>query len=438
MRQLRLKDLGSWYSGGTPPREVAEHWEGDLPWLSAKDIDRTALREPTAFITRAAAREHSKSVPAGTLLLIVRGMALAHGLPVVQTEREVAFNQDLRALVCSPDVEPRFAYYALLGARRRLDRHIDRAAHGTARVTESMYGERVDVPPVRAQRQIAEFLDRECERIAVLCARLEDLRSAAMIGTSFRECIASHGVGLPTDVGDAGAWSVLPAGWRVVLLGRILRQLTNGYVGPTRDVLVSEGVRYIQSTHIKDGCIDFARRPYFVSREWHTANPRIQIKAGDVLIVQTGKVGEVALVPSDFGEASCHALLIARADDAFVTGSYLAAWFRTEFGRHSLLKFATGALHPHLEAGEIRKLHVLVPPHSVQRRLVDATCAEDVRAAATLGAVKALAISLAEYRDALITEAVTGELNVTKLSDPQLDESARAAMEGERAEVLAT
>jgi hypothetical protein len=43
---------------------------------------------------------------------------------------------------------------------------------------------------------------------------------------------------------------------------------------------------------------------------------------------------------------------------------------------------------------------------------------------------------LAEYRDALITEAVTGKLDVTRLSDSQVDESAQAAMEGERPEVL--
>ncbi len=44
---------------------------------------------------------------------------------------------------------------------------------------------------------------------------------------------------------------------------------------------------------------------------------------------------------------------------------------------------------------------------------------------------------LVEYRDALITEAVTGKLDVTRLSDQLLDESVRAAREGELPEVLA-
>jgi hypothetical protein len=40
------------------------------------------------------------------------------------------------------------------------------------------------------------------------------------------------------------------------------------------------------------------------------------------------------------------------------------------------------------------------------------------------------------YRDALITEAVTGKLDVTRLSEQQMDESAHAAMEGEQPEVF--
>jgi len=41
-----------------------------------------------------------------------------------------------------------------------------------------------------------------------------------------------------------------------------------------------------------------------------------------------------------------------------------------------------------------------------------------------------------DHRDALITEAVTGKLDVTRLSEQQMDESAHAAMEGEQPEVF--
>ena len=164
----RIKDLGRWKSGGTPPRDDPDAWNGDLPWLSAKDIDRDNLRPPTAFITEEAARMHSQVIPESSVLLVVRGMALAHGLPVVLTDRRAAFNQDLRALVPDPQHDPRFLHYSFRGNRLRFGAHIDRAAHGTARVIDSLYVERIWAPSLDEQREIADGLDRESHRVAQL------------------------------------------------------------------------------------------------------------------------------------------------------------------------------------------------------------------------------------------------------------------------------
>ena len=53
---------------------------------------------------------------------------------------------------------------------------------------------------------------------------------------------------------------------------------------------------------VNSGQIDFDRRPFYVSREWHEERPRIHLQEGDVLIVQTGDVGKVAV---EIGRASC-------------------------------------------------------------------------------------------------------------------------------------
>ena len=438
MKSVRLKDLGRWFSGGTPPRDAEQHWSGALPWLSGKDFDSTRLREPTAFITEDAARLYSRLVPTGSLLLIVRGMALAHGLPVARTETRAAINQDLRALVCAPGIDSRFVFYGLIGNRQRLNAHIDRAAHGTARVTDSMFSERIRVPRAQEQKSIADFLDRECARIDELRGELDFLESSlAHASESSLAVLERAGVVLPPDLSDRPNWGRLPTGWEAVLLGRAVRQLTNGYVGPTRDVLVPDGVRYIQSTHIKGGRIEFDRRPFYVPEDWHDARPRIHLTAGDVLIVQTGKLGETALVPDDFGPASCHALLIARAEPSLMSGAYLAAWFSTYFGRHSLLRMATGALHPHLEAGEIRKLQILIPARDVQQEFVAAAGVGQARRRRMESEIYAFRRRLAEYRDALITEAVTGQLDVINLRDSEMAESLAAVGEGEPPGVLA-
>jgi type I restriction enzyme S subunit len=123
-------------------------------------------------------------------------------------------------------------------------------------------------------------------------------------------------------------------------LSLVLDQLTNGYVGPTRDILMESGVPYIQSLNIKNGRIDVSKREFFVSRSWHNERPRIHLLEGDVLIVQTGDIGQVAVVPEGFGEASCHALQIARVNRKVMTGPYLGSYLRSSFAYHSLLSRA--------------------------------------------------------------------------------------------------
>jgi type I restriction enzyme S subunit len=49
----------------------------------------------------------------------------------------------------------------------------------------------------------------------------------------------------------------IPVGWKAIQLARVNTKLTNGFVGPTRDILREEGVRYLQSLHIKGGTHHF-------------------------------------------------------------------------------------------------------------------------------------------------------------------------------------
>jgi type I restriction enzyme S subunit len=175
--------------------------------------------------------------------------------------------------------------------------------------------------------------------------------------------------------------------------------------------LVDSGVPYIQSTHIKQGRIDFDRRPFYVRREWHEDRPRIHLREGDVLIVQTGDIGKVAVVPPRFGEASCHALQIARVKPKILTGRYLGAFLSSWCGYHYLRSLATGALHPHLEAG-IRATPIVVPPLDVQETIVLEVGEQTAKIDSLVAKAIAMIEVLQEYRSALITDAVTGKIDV--------------------------
>ncbi len=269
----------------------------------------------------------------------------------------------------------------------------------------------ISTPPLDEQRAIADYLDRETARIDTLIE--EQQRLIEMLqerrGSVCDIALARHGLQIPSSFEDYEG--KLPAGWNIRQLGRTLRQLTNGFVGPTRDILVDEGVRYIQGTHIKSGRIDFNRRPFYVSRDWHDERPRIHLRPGDVLIVQTGDIGKVAVVPTHFGEASCHALQIARVHCDLLSGEYLAAFLSSRIGYQSLVARATGALHPHLEAG-IRSAPIVLPPLEIQQAIVDETTEQTAKIDSLIAETERFIELSRERRSALITAAVTGQIDV--------------------------
>ena len=331
--------------------------------------------------------------------------------------QDVCFQNSVNRVRSRGADSTRFLAYALhsLKALGAIDALCNRAtiAHFTA---EKLGACAIALPPPDEQHAIADFLDRETARIDALVAkqgeflaRLDEHRRALVTEVVTRGLRRN----VPTK-SPAHEWlSSIPAHWEERALGSFATKITNGYVGPTRDILVGDGVTYLQSLHIKHNRITFDGK-YFVSAPWSAAHAKSILKAGDVLIVQTGDIGQVAVVPPEFEGANCHALIIIRTREDVMQGEYLAWLLNSEFGVQSLRSIQTGALHPHLNCGNVKFLRLPVPPLEEQAAIID--CLND--RVARLDILRARGTEmierLREHRAALITAAVTGGLRVAE------------------------
>jgi len=272
----------------------------------------------------------------------------------------------------------------------------------------------IGIPSLDEQGVITDFLDHETARIDAL---IEEQQRLIDLLQEKRQAVISHAVtkGLDPDVPmkDSGIeWlGDVPAHWEVRKLSNLTDKVTNGYVGPTRDVLRDEGVRYLQSLHIKNNQIVFDP-PYYVDHSWSVEHSKSVLREGDVLVVQTGDIGQVAYIPKEFEGANCHALIILSPIRTGLNGEYLSWLLNSEYGYHSLKSIQTGALHPHLNCGYVKDMFVPCPPVDEQRAIVSALneavsnyreLREEVRRAEDL---------LREHRSALISAAVTGKIDV--------------------------
>lgn len=404
-------------AGGTPDTGNPDFWSQDgngIPWVAIGDMSTVDLVTATdRQITPAgAAAKGLTEQPAGTVLFAMyASVGAVSMLGVDATWNQALLGMQPRHGLCNE----RFLFYWL--------KHLssDLSAITRTSTQENLNAEQVANLPfpdmsLADQIRIADYLDAVVARIDT-AAQLRRDQLAALderLETAVDAILSDLGWKAPQTL-EAEALKPLPTGWRAARLSQVLRQLTNGYVGPTRDILVDDGVRYIQGMHIKEGAIDFDRRHFFVSADWHAARPRIHLRAGDVLVVQTGDIGKVAVVPPDFGEASCHALQILRVRPEIVSGEYLGTYLGSSFGYHSLLSRATGALHPHLEGG-IRSVPVVIPPLEVQAKIIEeaAKVRETIRLAQA--AMREQLALLDERKRSLITSAVQREFDFSAAS----------------------
>lgn len=398
--------------------QAGENVPDGVPYVRPVDMtDRHGVADPAALLRTSPeiASQYSRSEVRENDLVMSIGPSYGKVMEVPESLAGANLTQGTARLAPGPLLHGRWLYWFLQSAPAREYWSIVVSGATFAALNLGPLGNTpTPVVALERQRRIADFLDDQVARIDNIIAAREQQgallreRSSRLLDESFAVRGVSARPGMTLDQ----LRSALPEGWRAGELGHVLRHLTNGYVGPTRDLLVDEGVRYIQSLHIKDGRIDFARRPYFVPQVWHDERPRIHLRAEDVLIVQTGDIGQVAVVPRDFGAASCHALLIARVEPEVISGEYLGEFLRSPIGRQGLLSRATGALHPHLESG-IKTAPVVIPPIGLQPGIV----AEIAANRSHIDEGRALLTEhigfLRELKGSLITAAVSGEFDVS-------------------------
>jgi type I restriction enzyme, S subunit len=145
---VRLGELVEIGGGGTPTRQRAEFWGGTIPWVSPKDMKPDEIRGSEDHITAEgveAARLRVYQPPA--VLVVVRGMILAHTVPIRITRAPVAINQDMKVLLPRESVSAEFIRWALELRHRELLSLVSRAAHGTCRLeTDRLLDLQVPIP----------------------------------------------------------------------------------------------------------------------------------------------------------------------------------------------------------------------------------------------------------------------------------------------------
>ncbi|WP_337807556.1 restriction endonuclease subunit S [Phascolarctobacterium succinatutens] len=211
---------------------------------------------------------------------------------------------------------------------------------------------KVPVPPLEVQREIVRILDNftflTTELAAELAARQKQYEY-------YKEYLFEN--------------HIFDVEWK--RLDELFPFIRNGFVGTIKSFFTNEtdGIRYLEGTNIHDGVIS-DNEVLYVTKEFHKKHIKNQLKSDDILMVQSGHIGECAVVGKKYEGSNCHALIIM-SNGGKCLSKYYVYYFHTIKGFKSLTPAITGGTIKHVLAGKVGKIKVPVPSLEQQQRIVD-------------------------------------------------------------------
>ncbi len=172
-----LGSIAKFYSGGTPSKQTATYWGGTIPWISATSLKTSRIFDSDLRITEEGLLAGSRLAKKDDILLLVRGSALHQGIPIGIAIRDVAFNQDIKALRAQAGIDPNFLFYQLQGRRSELLGMVEFTGIGAGKLdTNKLQALPVELPYIEEQKgivAIARSLDDRIDHNRALAANLE-------------------------------------------------------------------------------------------------------------------------------------------------------------------------------------------------------------------------------------------------------------------------
>lgn len=383
----RLGQLARIVNGGTPTPDEG-NWEGKIPFITPPDIRRysgQAIRDTERTLTLEGVQSGSTLVEDGVILSTRAPIGL-----VARVDRPSAFNQGCRVLT-SGRLEPRYLTYALLASSAALEA----LGQGTTFMelgTGALRSFRVPVPSGRQQVEIANFLDGETAKIDALIEKQRLLISGM---SERRSAILDHLV------------LTLPGAAERL---RRFADVTVGIVVTPSAWYADDGVVALRGVNVRPESLSLDDVVY-LSEEGDALHEKSRLRTGDVVVVRTGQAGAACAVPPSLFGANAIDLLIVRCR-AGVMPEYLAAVLNSGLIAEAVKTGSVGAIQGHFNVSALKDVMVPIPDLPTQRAFLSEWRIRSAQLDALVCKVERAVVIAQEHRAALITEAVTGQLDL--------------------------
>lgn len=402
-------------SGHTPSRSRPDWWEDcTVPWFTLADVSQ--IRQgglDVIFDTKEKVSElgllnsSARRLPPGTVML---SRTASVGFTAIMGV-EMATTQDFANWVCGPSLRPRFLLQVFRAMQSEFARLMMGSTHNTIYMPD-IASLRFALPPLEEQDSIVEFVAHETAKIDALIAEQEKL--IALLAEKRQATISdavTRGLDPAVPLMECRLeWlDQVPAHWSLPPL-YLRYDIELGKMLDAGRITGKHLVRYLRNVDVQWDSINLDDLPTMdiEPREYE----RYTVSDGDVLVCEGGEVGRAAVAqvgnePIGFQKA-LHRLR-ARSHEEWPRYLYYTFAWAAKVGAFSGEGQSTIA---HLTGKQLRRYRFPRPPLGEQISIARHLDTEMTKLDRLGKEIRSQLNLLRERRSALITAAVTGQIDV--------------------------
>lgn len=401
-KKYKLSEIGSVVGGATPSTTVDAYYNGDIPWLTPKDLSNfheRYIERGERNITKSGLNSCSAQLlPAGSVLFSSRA-PIGY---VAIAKNPIATNQGFKSIIPNPEkVDSLFLYYLLKHNKDNIE------AMGSGTTFKEVSGATMK----NIEVYLPESLDEQ-RRIAGILGSLDDkielnrrinANLEAQAQALFRSWFVDFepfrdGPFVDSELGK------IPQGWKVGTINEII-QILSGYAFKSDTFTEAGPYRLITIKNVQDGSLNIDGAAY-LSEIPDKMPQHCYLAIGDILLSLTGNVGRVCIVDRDGLLLNQRVAKLQPKDKRNIFFTY--ALFRQDSFKQYLIQIAKGTAQLNLSPVETSDTKIVLPNQDILLQFgeigqplfdnIVSNCKE--------------IITLSALRDTLLPKLIAGEIAI--------------------------
>ena len=378
-----------------------------IPYIATKDINAQTLLADyeNGMYTKKEDASFKIASKGSTLLCIEGGSA---GRKKTYLTEDVSFVNKLCCFTAKDNMSGKYLYYYINSNEfvETFNNHITGLIGGVS--LSSLVNFNSPLPPLSEQQAIVEFLDKKTGQIDQSIAILETQKTDLQ---AYRQALITEtvtkGLNPSAPMKDSGIQWIgeIPAGWKTSKL-KYISKFINGFAFASNLFSPDEGCKVIR---IGDICQTIDYNSCIRAKIDASVVGQYRIHENDVLVAMSGATTGKSCLVNSTEEAYINQRVGIIRSPSYKFIHYMLNI--PSFYQYIMLNNA-GSAQPNISSTAIEDYQIPLPPLSEQQAIVDYLDKKTSDIDAALTQIDTQIADLQAYRTALISEAVTGKIDV--------------------------